>query len=68
MGQANDRGTPEERIQQAKDRQKKDREEAIRIEEEKERNMTPEEKAKRLRSRKKLATLITMASMWGGNK
>ena len=59
MGQANDRGTPEERVQMAIEQQKIDKEKFEKEMAEKEANMTPEERAERHRARLTLASLLT---------
>ena len=66
MGQAKNRGTREERIVQAIERNEQEREERIRKERERMAAMTPEERIAESRRRAKGARTMSMLQMFAG--
>ena len=66
MGQARARGSEEQRIAMAIERDKRLLEEEKKRRAEREANMTPEEKRKRAESRKALGTIMSMANYFAG--
>ena len=66
MGQANNKGTREERIVQANERNEQEREERIRKERERMAAMTPEERIAESKRRAKGAEAMSMLHMLAG--